>query len=174
MPKRSNTFQEAIYLVQTHLAGEAMVTESKELPDAVTGTLREVDVCVESTVAGHLVTVSVECRDYTRPQGVGWVEEMHTKHQRLPTNVLVLVSSSGFTPEALRVAELYGIVTVAPGEAATEFGRRFQEKFEKLWIKTLTASPRRVRLWVEATDELPEEVVRAFPDNVVYLKMAQN
>jgi hypothetical protein len=170
MPKRSNTFQEAIYLVQKHLADEATVTESKEHPDAVTGALREVDVCVESDVAGHRVVVSIECRGHIRAQTVGWIEEMHTKHQRLPTNLLVLASSSGFTREALRVAEVYGIVTVAPDEIATEFGRRFQELFDKLWVKTLRASPKRVRLWMEETKELPEEIVRAFPDNLVYLE----
>jgi hypothetical protein len=45
--------------------------------------------------------VSIECRDRRRKQGVEWVEQMRGKHDRLPTNVLVLVSSSGFTRTAL-------------------------------------------------------------------------
>jgi hypothetical protein len=170
VPRRSNTYQKAIYLVQTHIAGEAIVSESTELPDIGTGTPREVDVCVECEVAGHEVVVSIECRDHARPQTVTWIEEMHTKHQRLRTNLLVLASSSGFSAEALRIAQLYGIVTVSSDDGVSDFGRRFREKYERIWFKTLHASPTQVRLSVEPTDGHPEEIVRAYPDNLVYLE----
>ena len=78
------------------------------LTDTTTGTKREVDVVVSGRV-GTSVTVSIECRDRTRPADVTWVEAMHAKHSRLPSNVLALVSHSSFTPEALRVAAVYGI-----------------------------------------------------------------
>lgn len=40
-----------------------------------------------------------------------WVEQMNAKHERLPTNLLVLVFRSDFTTEARRVATLAKIVT---------------------------------------------------------------
>lgn len=67
------------------------------LTDRMSGGQREVDVVAEGTVAGHNVVISIEVRDHARPQGLEWIEQAHDKHSRLPTNLLVLVSSSGFT-----------------------------------------------------------------------------
>src|SRR5260370_5160822 len=98
-------------MIQRHIAGQAKVTESAELTDRATGAPREVDVFIEAQVAGHEIIVSVECRDHARKQAVGWIEEMHAKHSNLPTDHLVLVSSSGFTPNALKVARFHNIET---------------------------------------------------------------
>jgi hypothetical protein len=49
---------------------------------------------------------------------------MHSKHERLPTNLLILVSSSGFTGPAIAKANSYGMkaiaATQADGDLATE------------------------------------------------------
>jgi len=95
MPKRTNEFQKIVFLVKKHVATGATVTESKLLRDRITGTEREVDIYVESVIAGHKVAISVECRDRGQRADVQWVEEMKAKHERLPTNALVLISSSG-------------------------------------------------------------------------------
>ena len=50
--------------------------------------------------------------DHSRPADIGWVEQMKTKHDRLPTNYLALVSKSGFSKEAYKVAKSYGIETI--------------------------------------------------------------
>ena len=42
VPQRSNDFQRLVYLVKTHVAAGATVTESKLLPDWIAGTKREV------------------------------------------------------------------------------------------------------------------------------------
>lgn len=98
----------------------AVVEESKLLTDRITGVAREVDVVAESTVAGHKVVVSIEVRDHRRPQGLEWIEQEHSKHGRLPTNVLVLVSKSGFTQSALHAAASYGIKTITPSQADSD------------------------------------------------------
>ncbi len=116
MPKRTNEFQEIVAIIHSHLSAGATVTESKMLRDLDSGNFREVDTCIESVTAGHPVIVSIECRAHKRPQTVSWVEEMHSKHLRLPTNVLVLVSSSGFTRSAIEKARQFGITTAVPGE----------------------------------------------------------
>ena len=114
MPRRSNDFQRMVAILETILSEEATVTESKMLTDQVFGVQREVDICVEGRMAGRPVTISIECRDHRRRQSVSWVEEMHAKHERLPTDVLVLVSSSGFSTQALATAESYGHHLVTP------------------------------------------------------------
>ncbi|VBA47934.1 restriction endonuclease [Mycobacterium attenuatum] len=113
MPPRSNEFQRLITML-TQLMGRDAVTESKELIDLVSGEPREVDIYAEGTLLGQTVRMSIECRDHKRKQSVGWVEEMHSKHERLPTHTLILVSSSGFTRSAVAKADSYGIKTITP------------------------------------------------------------
>jgi len=103
-------------MLQKHIGGSSSITQSEMLVDLLTGTQREVDVCIRDTVAGHEIVISLECADHKRPKDVTWVETMKTKHDNLPTHSLVLVSNSGFTTEALKKAKLYGIATVVPGE----------------------------------------------------------
>src|SRR4051794_8414322 len=103
MPARSNEFQRLIFLVKEQLAGTtSVVTESRFLPHRDTGE-REVDIVIETKVAGHTFMASVECTKTGRKASVGWVEEMLAKHQGLPTNLLVL-ASTGFTSGAIKVA----------------------------------------------------------------------
>src|SRR5689334_4187531 len=137
MPKRSNEFQQLVLLVKAHAAAGAKVVESKLLKDRITGTRREVDICITTEVAGHSVVISVECRDRSRRADVTWVEEMHSKHDRLPTNTLVIVSSTGFTPEATEVAKVYGIETVELEKLDAESAQQLFGGKGALWAKTL-------------------------------------
>ena len=109
MPKRSNPFQRLVYLIQRQLAGKATVTESKMLVNVRTDTPTEVDVVIETEVAGVPLVVSVECTSEGRKATIEWVREMIGKHDDLPTNKLVLVSKSGFTRPAKKLAEARGV-----------------------------------------------------------------
>src|SRR5271156_1613885 len=120
MPKRTNDFQKLIRMLTQLLGDNAVVEESKMLTDLVSGEQREVDIYAEGTLAGHTVNIGIECRDHQRKQGVEWVEQMRTKHERLPTNLLILVSSSGFTDSAIAKANTYGIKTIAPTRADSD------------------------------------------------------
>jgi hypothetical protein len=101
VPARTNDFQKLIYLMRHNLAEGAVVSESKMLTDLVSNDLVEVDVCIEGMMAGDLIRISVECRDRSRPADKNWVHEMKAKHERLPTNHLVLASSKGFSKKAV-------------------------------------------------------------------------
>ncbi|MEM9033342.1 MAG: hypothetical protein AAGD18_02020 [Actinomycetota bacterium] len=102
MPARSNKQQAVVYYVKEHLASAgAIVTESKLLLDGDSGKAREVDVVVEYTVGDDPITISIEVIAWARRASVTWVEAMLSKHARMPTNRLVLVSWSGFSPAAL-------------------------------------------------------------------------
>jgi hypothetical protein len=153
MPKRSNEFQELIYILQSHMAPGAVVEESAMLEHQLTGEKREVDVCIRSGESGYSLIVSVECRAHKRPQSVGWIEEMHSKHQHLPTNLLVLASSSGFSKTALTLAAKFGIQTAVPGSLPDSFGDTLQSRLDKLWFKSATFKPNRVVATVQAGED---------------------
>jgi hypothetical protein len=120
MTKRTNDFQKLIRMLTQLLGDTAFVEESKMLADLVSGDPREVDIYAEGTFAGHTVNIGIECRDHKRRQGVGWVEQMHSKHERLPTNLLILVSPRGFTAPAITKASSYGIKTIALTQADSD------------------------------------------------------
>lgn len=168
MPKRTNEFQKLVFLVKKHAASGATVTESKLLRDRITGAEREVDICIESVVAGHCVIVSIECRGRGRSASVKWIEEMKAKHERLPTKALVLVSSAGFTKEAIVVAQKYGIETIALSALDGASAERLFGDTSSLWSKVFTLSPTKVVIRVAPVGDLPGEDVATFPDNIVY------
>lgn len=114
MPKRTNFFQEVVEILHRHLAGDAAVEPSAMLPSDKTGTPREVDVAISTTVAGHKVLVGVEAIDRSRPADRGWVDQMVGKHADLPTDKLVLVSASGFTADARAAAVASHAIPLAP------------------------------------------------------------
>ncbi len=172
MPKRTNTFQAVMFMIKNHIAADATVTESKELTDLVSGEGREVDVVIEANVAGHTVLVGLECRDWKRPQTVSWVEEMHAKHERLPTDRLVLVSKSGFTEGARAKAASYGIETVVPEdlteEQAGDIARRARMVYTKLNLQAVE-----VLAWVSATETGKGEAFLTQPDHDVFIESGE-
>lgn len=154
MPRRTNAFQRLVYLLKQHAASGASVTESRMLVDRITGAEREVDVCVETSVAGHSLVIGIECRDHGRALAgnrsghadVTWIEQMKCKHERLPTNALVLVSRRGFTAEATRLAAACGIETLALEEQDTNAVDRLLGNTGTIWKNFYQAQPTRVRV----------------------------
>lgn len=140
----TNDFQRLVYLVRVNLADGATVTESKLLTDRVTQRKREVDVCIEGYVGGHFVVVSVECRDHKRIADVSWVDTMKAKHERLPTNALILASRSGFTPEARGAAAGYGIMTFSLSDVDQVDFPALLESTSSLWTKSVTVTAEKV------------------------------
>lgn len=121
MPKRSNEFQRLIALLTMAKSDGAIVHESVEIETLDGGKKREIDIVAVGAVAGHRTIVAIEARDTKRKQDVLWVEQAKTKFERLGANVKILVSSSGFTAEALESATKFGIKTITPGEVTKEF-----------------------------------------------------
>jgi Restriction endonuclease len=117
VPKRSNLHQAVIYYVKRHYAPpEVVVTESRMLYDRDSEEDREVDIVMEGSLGDEPVTISIEVKAEKRRMGAPWVESMLRKHERMPTDKLVLVSWSGFTSPALRKVENQGgrVVALTP------------------------------------------------------------
>jgi hypothetical protein len=169
MPKRTNDFfQKLVYLVRVNLAAGATVTESKMLTDRITKRKREVDVCVEGHVGGHPVIVSVECRDHKRIADISWVDTIKAKHERLPTNALILASRSGFTPEARDVAAGYGIQTFSLSDVDEVDFPTLLGSTSSFWTKSVTVTTEKVLVRVLPTSTLAGEAVPVMPNNLVY------
>ena len=163
MPQRTNDFQKLIRMLTQLLGQGAVVEESKMLTDLVSGEPREVDIYAEGSLAGHTVNIGIECRDHQRKQSVGWVEEMRTKHERLPTNLVILVSSSGFTDSAIAKANSYGIKTIAPTRADSDLAAEVAAALGvtmKAWNITNMS-------WTMTVNGLPAEWLNRNPQGVV-------
>ncbi len=132
MPARSNDFQKVVFLIQQHLAGESTVQESALLVDRLTGDSHEVDVVIETAAHGLKLVISLESRAWATRQDVTWVNEMRTKHESLPTDRLVLVSSSGFTKGAKKKAAVHGIELVDPFDLTDGEAKAIAERVDGL------------------------------------------
>jgi hypothetical protein len=166
MPKRSTPFQAIVHLVRQHVAQPGVtVTESKLLRDAVLGIEREVDIVVEGKFDGEPVIISLEVIEHTRPATLTWVEQIISKHRNLPTNRLLLVSKSGFTPNALAAVDREaGRVQALKPELITNDG---QPVVKQLFIEAINYAPTGCKLHLHASDDEPI-VVAGAPDTDVY------
>lgn len=117
MPKRSNTFQKVMYLLQRELAQTALVVESDMVRNSDTGAQAEVDITVTTEVGNIPIVIGVECTDTKRPASIEWIQRMYGKHHPLPIDVTVLVSRAGFTKNALEQAEAFRIQTMTLADA---------------------------------------------------------
>lgn len=104
MPKRTNKFQQLVFLLQRQL-GACSVEESAMLKDRQTGDEAEVDIAVTNELHGIEVIVGFECRDTGRRIDRTHVQQLVQKHLHL-TDKLVIVSSKGFTKTALKLCAI--------------------------------------------------------------------
>jgi hypothetical protein len=119
MPKRTNDFQQLIFVIENKLAGSNVtVTETKEFIDVKTGQLREIDIVIDAEIGGRPIAIAVECRSHKRKQSVGWIEELRGKYIDIPEiNKVVVVSKSGFHKPALIKAKQFGWEALTLNEA---------------------------------------------------------
>jgi hypothetical protein len=138
MPPRANLFQDVVAIVQRSMGGTASVEESAMLRSRATGDLREVDVVVRSTIAGHDVSIGVEASRTGRRRSVEWVEQLISKHSELPTDKLILVSAAGVSKAARRLADAKGVVVIV-GEDMTDDDVTHDviNKLRSIWPRTI-------------------------------------
>lgn len=121
MPKQTNALQKAIKLVEEYKGDFLKLKESAMLQDHSNGKYREVDILLEGTINAHTITVAIEVIDRKRPADTPWVEGMISKHNALPTDKLILVSSSGFYKPALAKAEFLGAIPIDTSKGNKQF-----------------------------------------------------
>jgi hypothetical protein len=67
---------------------------------------RQVDVTIKRKDA----FVHVECRKHSKPQDVTWIEQLIGRKSTLKPDLIIAVSSSGFTQGAIKTAQANGII----------------------------------------------------------------
>lgn len=168
MPRRSNEFQKLVYLAKKHWTEATGIEESRMLQDRITGKMREVDVCITGDVGGHNLIVSLECVNRSRKADVTWVEQMKEKHARLPTNMLVLYASAGFTAEAVALAKASGIEAVALEQVEEGYVTELMGRSGDMVVVRYRLDPTKVVAVVPELGDLPAERVNLMPDNLVF------
>jgi Restriction endonuclease len=148
MPKRTNRFQRIVRFIyeQVTPAG-GTVTESAMLPETGTGTLREVDILIEHSIAGHKVRIAVECRARSRMETVEWIDSLIGKYSRINVNHVVAIAQTRFAPAAKEKARQHNIELITVNEALTadwqasiERWRGMTHSFTLMRITALDAS----------------------------------
>jgi hypothetical protein len=112
MPKRTNALQKAIKIVEKYKGVFLDLEESAILVDRDTDGKREVDIVLRGKINNFPIIVSIEVTAKKRPVDTKWVEEMIAKHSCLPTDKLILISSSGFTKPAQQKASVNGVIAI--------------------------------------------------------------
>lgn len=85
------------------------VKSPDKLFDYASESYREVDISIKGKLGTHPILIVIECRDWEKPQNVTWIEQLKTKRDGIRANKMIAVSTSGFSPNAERLAEKYGI-----------------------------------------------------------------
>jgi hypothetical protein len=165
VPKRTNLFQDVVAIIHEHLAGDAVKEESAMLTNRLTGEQREVDVVLRAKVAGHETVIAVEATSGSSPVTAPWVESMVGRHANLPTDRLVLVSESGFTKQARKLAEAENVATITPedisgDDPAAEIMKAFPSLKPKTVelnvepVKVAVTRPDGSRVWFKAPEDM--------------------
>lgn len=139
MPKRTNDFQELIaYIYKTISPDDCIVEESSLVHDKDSRSLREVDILLTQNIAGHKISIAIECRDRKRSETVEWIDSLIGKAGSLDVNKIVAVSSEGFTQAAIEKAKSRNIDTLSFEEATDiEWGNYYERLGVALTTETI-------------------------------------
>jgi hypothetical protein len=134
VPKRTNAFQQLIVFIYQHVkAAGGSVSESALVFDRSAEINREVDILIESEVAGHKIKIAVECRGREKKEEdkkkhtVQWVDELIGKYVSIDIDKVVAVSERGFSAPARKKALAHNIDLLSFEEAKDiDWGKHFQ------------------------------------------------
>ncbi|MGV2129417.1 restriction endonuclease [Agrobacterium vitis] len=115
-------FEKLIARIERMLAPfGAEVKSPDRIRDRVTGRLREVDASIRHMVGSVPILITIECRDRKGRQDVPWLEQVRAKKESVGAAQTIVVSRSGFTPEALVFAQAHGLIVRSIQEIDDEF-----------------------------------------------------
>lgn len=114
MPARSNKFQKLIArLHQITASAGATVSESAMVQERGSGTMREIDILIQSSINGIGISIAVECRDHVRTQSVEWIDNLIGKYDNLDIDRVVAISSTRFSRSAIKKAKDHRIECIS-------------------------------------------------------------
>ena len=74
---------------------------------------RDLDVLIRPREGSSAPSVVIECKDWNRPIGIGFIDALDSKRKDISAAIAMICSNSGFTEEALHKAARVGIPALA-------------------------------------------------------------
>jgi Restriction endonuclease len=148
--KPSTVFEHQIERIHQLLEGEpSKVVWNDKIPDPHNpDQLRQIDI----TIDRDGTKVHVECRIHQTPQDVRWIEELIGRRLSLGADVIIAVSSSGFTDGAVKKAAAFNI-HLRTLEALTDEEVRLWANTAKVWLVFYEFT--RCRLVIDMSCDVP-------------------
>ncbi|MDP3072104.1 MAG: restriction endonuclease [Opitutaceae bacterium] len=108
--KSGDAYQDAVAFVARNLEPSAEIRVGTWIdgPDG----RRDLDVVLQKKTPGAPKVV-IECKDWNRPIGIGFIDALESKRRDIGASVAMICSNSGFSSDALRKAARVGIPTLA-------------------------------------------------------------
>ena len=140
--KAGDAYQDAVGTVARALAPASLVEVGEwiEGPDGE----RDMDVSVWTVSKTGPPLILIECKDCTRPVGIGVIDALESKRRDLKVGVAMVCSNSGYSAEALRKGARVGIPMLAALIAGDS--RIRVEVQEELAARRITITKRDTRL----------------------------
>ncbi|SRR6266849_288983 len=110
MTPKWKEFEQLVARIEQAIAPSGAELKSPDqLPDKVTGELREVDVSIRYKVGTCPILITIECRDRIKVEDVTWIEQLAEKKRSIGASMTLAVSSIGFSAPAIKKALAVGI-----------------------------------------------------------------
>src|SRR6266536_4629131 len=119
MPRKGRFLEILVKHLQGFLGPQGLEIKSPELFYENGKLIGEIDVTVRGKLGSSSIFVGIECRD--RPQdgsqGIPWLTQIHGKQHLFKAHKMIAVSTTGFKPEAVKVARDFGIDVLTINDA---------------------------------------------------------
>jgi Restriction endonuclease len=119
--RRGRALEELVAAIERALAldSTAKITSPGRIRHRVTGKMREVDVLITRGDGRHKIVTAIECKDWKKVVSDIVVEHFAKKCAALHVNKVIIVSSKGFTREALIDAQHEGVSCLSLSDATS-------------------------------------------------------
>ena len=107
--KKWEKFEEVVANVQKIFAPNSKVTHNDKVRGKISKKLRQIDISIRQNVGQYNIFIAIECKDYKVPIDLNTMEEFKSKLQDIEANKGAIVSASGFTDGAKKIAHDAGI-----------------------------------------------------------------
>lgn len=110
MALKGKQFEKAVYDFLKAISPDSQIFFDYKVPDKDTGVLRQVDAWIKTNYGGHIpLSILISCKDYKRKLNISHIETFISEIQSTCANTGIIYSSSGFSNNALKKAEVHGI-----------------------------------------------------------------
>lgn len=108
MPNNGKSFENAVAKLHQLFGEESKISQNENIED-IYGIKREFDIVIRAKVNNYDILGLVECKDYNRKVSVQIVEAFAKKCESVNANFKVIFSKKGFSNNAVKIAEKYGV-----------------------------------------------------------------